>query len=179
MLLSITLVTLVSLVTMLASSIASSIYGAPFVPIKKKIVGGLLAFGGLEKGDNFYDLGSGDGRVLLAAVGDFGVKKATGYEVTTWPYLESKFSIWQSGAGNIDVRRENFFKADLSDATFIYLYLFPKLVNELAAKISAETKPGTKILCPSFPIDVSRYPDFRLIKTQDFGRITAYLFEKI
>lgn len=162
------------------SGIISSFYGAPYVPMKKKFVKWLLDFGRVLKDDIFYDLGSGDGRVLVSAVREFGVKRAVGYEVSVWPYLESKFLLWQTGMSkDIEVSRQNFFKADLPKATFIYMYLFPKLVDRLAGKIAKECGSGTKILCPSFPIDTAKHPEFKLLKSEKIGKITAYFYQKI
>lgn len=170
----------IAVILILISGIASSIYGAPYVPIRKKLVKDLLTFGGLSAGDIFYDLGSGDGRVLISAVKDFGTEKAVGYEVAPWPYLKSKFLIRLAGFGNnIDIKRKNFFKADLSPATFVYAYLFPRLVDRLAGKIAGECQSGTKVLCPSFPIELVNHLEFRLLKSEKIGRITAYLYEKI
>ena len=161
----------------LISGITSDIYGAPYVPIKKRHVKSLLSWAGLSAGDIFYDLGCGDGRLLISAVKDFGVKRAIGYEVALWPYLEAKFARWFSGAGSrIKIIRGNFFKADLHGATFVYVYLFPKLVDRLASKMAGELLAGTKILCPSFPIDLVVHPEFRLIKSEKFDKITAYLY---
>jgi hypothetical protein len=167
-------------VTIFISGIISGIHGAPYVPIKKKLVKNLLEFGGVSANDIFYDLGCGDGRVLLSAVKEFGIQKTSGYEISLWPYLESKFLIWQTGINKYaKVYRQDFFKADLSCATFIYMYLFPKLVNELAVKIAKECDSGTKILCPSFQIELQKNPEFRLLKAEKIGKITAYLYEKI
>lgn len=174
------LIVVVALVLIFVSLLASHIYGAPYVPIGKRLAKDLLFFGGLSAGDVFYDLGSGDGRVLISAVRDFGVQKAVGYEIALWPYLKSKFLIKRSGLdGRISIRRKNFFKGDLSGTNFIYAYLFPKLVDKLAYKIASGCQAGTRILCPSFPIDINRHREFKLIKTGNFGKITAYLYEKI
>jgi len=87
--------------------------------------------------------------------------------------------IRQSGERNIRVSRQNFFKANVSDATFIYLYLFPKPVDRLASKFEREVEPGTKILSPSFPIDLKKHPAFSLKKEQKIGNVVVYLYEKL
>lgn len=164
-------------VLVLLSKVASLFYGAPFVPIKKKLVKEILTFGSLSSDDIFYDLGCGDGRVLISAVRDFGVKKAVGYEVSLWPSWIAKWKIRKAGLENkIMIYRKNFFDADLSGATFIYMYLFPKLVNQLAEKLASGCHSGTKILCPSFPIDPLQYPEFELLKTEKIATITVYLY---
>ena len=172
-------IVVVAMILILVSGLISSIHGAPYVPIRKKMTKDLLFFGGLSADDIFYDLGSGDGRVLISAVKDFGIEKAVGYEIALWPYLKSKFLIqWTDFGNSIDIKRSNFLKTDLSSATLIYVYLFPKLVDRLAFKIADECRAGTKILCPSFPIDIVKHPEFKLLKSEKIGRITAYLYEK-
>lgn len=170
----------VAMILILISGVVSSVYGAPYVPIRKKLTKDLLFFGGLSAGNIFYDLGSGDGRVLISAVKDFGVERAVGYEVALWPYLKSKFLIRRADLDDrISVCRKNFFKTNLRETSFIYTYLFPGLVDKLAYKIAGECQAGTKILCPSFPINVNEHKEFKLIKTGNFGKITMYLYEKV
>ncbi len=167
------------LISMFSSMLVSSTHGAPYVPVKRKLVKDLLQFGGVSADDIFYDLGCGDGRVLLSASRDFGAR-AMGYEIAPWPYLESRFLIWRLGLKDkIKVQRRNFLKSDLSDATFIYAYLFPKLIDRVAQKISAECQPGTKVLCPSFAINLAMHPGIKLKKTEKIGTMTAYLYELV
>jgi hypothetical protein len=169
-----------ALILVFVSGLISHFYGAPYVPVKKKAIKDILLFGGLSLNDNFYDLGSGDGRVLISAVRDFGVQKAAGYEISLWPYLKARLLLRRAGLKDrIKIFRRNFFKADLSAATFVYLYLFPKLVDRLAYKLARECRSGAKILCLSFPIDITRHSQFRLLKSEKIGKMMAYLHEKI
>src|SRR5690348_16840906 len=78
------------LLMFIVSDIVSTASGAPFVPMGRKFVHDLLAFGGLSAEDVFYDLGCGDGRVLVSAVRDFKVRLATGYDVGWFPYHLAK-----------------------------------------------------------------------------------------
>jgi len=167
----------IAVILILISGLISSIHGAPYVPIRKKLTKDLLSFGGLSENNIFYDLGSGDGRVLISAVKDFGVERAVGYEIALWPYLKSKFLIQRADLDDrISICRKNFFKTNLHETPFIYMYLFPGLVDKLAYKIAGECQTGTKILCPSFPIDIVRHPKFKLLKSEKIGKITAYLY---
>ncbi len=168
------------LVAILVSGIVSNAHGTPYVPIKRKYIRPILLWADLSANDIFYDLGCGDARVLISAVKDFGIKKATGFEVAPWSYLEARFVLGFSTTTNrIRIIRRNFFKANLSDASFIYAYLFPKPIDRLAYKLEKELVIGSKILCPSFPIDLVRHPEFKLLKSAKFDKITAYLYEKL
>ena len=168
------------LIIFFISSLVSSFYGSPYVPMTRKKVKSLFLFGALSQNDIFFDLGCGDSRTLITAARDFNVKKAVGYDISLFPYLKSLFSILISRTGKkVTVHRSNFLKADISSATFIYLYLFPKIVDKLAYKLERETNVGTKILSASFPINLNGHPRIKLIKSEKFDKITAYLYEKI
>lgn len=169
-----------TLILIFISGIISNAHGVPYVPIKRKQVKRLLSWGGLSANDIFYDLGCGDARLLIGAVKDFGVKKAIGYEIAPWPYFKARLAVRFSGVGErVSIRRQNFFQADLSNATFVYAYLFPKPIDQLAYKLAKELGGGSKILCPSFPINLARHPEFKLLKSEKIDKITAYLYEKI
>jgi hypothetical protein len=159
------------------SGLISNFRGAPYVPMKRTLVHSLLSFGELSSEDIFYDLGSGNGQLLQAATREFKVLKALGYEAAPWPYLLSR---WKTRKNKqVFIFRQSFFDADLSRATFVYMYLFPKLVDRLTYKLEQELIPGAKVLCPSFPIDIKKHPQFLLKKEAKVGTITAYLYEKI
>ena len=166
-----------TLIFILSSYAVSTIYGAPYIPVKKRLVKNFLAFGELSESDIFYDLGSGDGRTIFAAIEKFGVKKAVGYEIAPWPYLKSRFALYRFKLnGNIKIYRGNFLKNNLSPATFIYLYLYPKILNKAAAKLAAEIQVGAKILSITFPVDAKQNPQFKLLKNGKIGGFNVYLY---
>ncbi len=161
------------------SGIVSALYGAPYVPIERRLINDLLVFGGLKPIDVVADLGSGDGRVLIVAMKDFKAKETHGYEGSPWPYIKSLWMIRKSGLANVKVHYGNFFDKDFSHTTFVYAYLFPSLMPRVAKKLAKELRPGARLLCPAFNIELDRYPEFRLIKSEKIGRLTAYLYEKV
>lgn len=168
------------LIIFLFSNIISEIFGAPYVPISKKSIKKILALVDLKKEDAFFDLGSGDGRVLIEAVRNFDIKKAIGYEIGLWQYWKSKFLINYAGLKDrIKIFNKNFLKADLSGARVIFLYLYPKLVQRLALKFSQELKPGTKIISVSFKIEEPKKFALELLKIEKIDRFTVYLYQKI
>ena len=161
------------------SGVVSVLYGAPYVPIENYRLHKLLVFGGVGPGDVLYDLGSGDGRVMIAATRDLGAAEAVGYEIAPWPYWKSRWHIARLGLTNVTIHHQSFFDGDFSPATCVYAYLYPKLVDRIANKLARELAPGTRVICPSFLIDTNRHPEFRLKKEEKIGRLTAYLYEKI
>jgi len=172
------IVALLLIIFIFVSGIHSVMAGAPFVPMKKSVIKNLLVFGELKAGDVFYDLGSGDGRVLRTA-SEFNVKIAKGYEIAHWPYLMSVYLNRKKKMKNVEIKHGNSFNADLSDADFIYLYLFPPLVDKLAGKIEKEARAGAKILCPAFSVDTNKHPRFKLKKEAKFDTMATYLYEVI
>jgi hypothetical protein len=159
------------------SGFVSLIFGAPYIPLSQKFIQRILLFGSLSSNDIFYDLGCGDSRILISGLSDFNVSKVVGYEMAPWPYFKSLFLIKYNKIKNIELFRKNCLKADISQATFIYLYLFPKLVEKIAYKIVKEGTPKTKILCVEFPIEMNQHNEFQLLKSEKIDNLTAYLYE--
>jgi len=148
--------------------------------IPKNIIKQILAFGKLSKDDVFYDLGAGDGRVVIAAKKYFEAQKVTGYEISPWPYVKGSVLVRKAGMGGaIRFERKNIFNTDLSDATFVYIYLYTSFINErIAPKLARELKTGARILSCSSQIDLTRYPMFELLRSDLIGNIHVYLYRK-
>ncbi|PIR06349.1 hypothetical protein COY65_03070 [Candidatus Jorgensenbacteria bacterium CG_4_10_14_0_8_um_filter_39_13] len=160
----------------------SEILGAPFVSLRKKYLKEILKFGGLKEEDVLFDFGSGDGRVLITAVENFGIKKAVGFEASPCVYWLSKFFIKIRGLNSkIKIFPQNFLKIEkeeFEEATFVFLYLFPKPVEKLFKSQLFQLKPGTKILCVSFSPKLENHY-YRLLKSEKVGWHTIYLYQKI
>jgi len=126
---------------------------APFVPsdIKKsEEIADALDVG---KEDTFYDLGSGDARILVACYQAQPQAKYIGFEKDIIPYLWSKFRLWRMGLlKNITVYRRDFFHEDLSKATHIFTYLGPKQMGKLETKFEKELKKGAKLVSLKFKL---------------------------
>ena len=163
------------------SLILSMLWGSPYIGIPRGTLKQILSFGGFAKNDIFYDLGAGDARVIISAKKDFETVKVVGYEISPWPYLKGKIKIKMVGLKNIvHFERKNIFKANLSDATFVYIYLYTSFINEkIIPKLAQELKSGAKILSCSSQIDISRYQMFELVKSDLIGNIHVYLYRKI
>ncbi len=100
----------------------------------------------LTKKDVVYELGSGEATALIVAASEFGVK-GVGIEIDPIRFYLSKFSIWRKNLDNkIILKRGNFFREDLSEATVLYLYLVPQTLNRLIPKFKKELKKGTRIV---------------------------------
>lgn len=144
-------VLLVFAVLVLASMAYAAIVAAPWVPAKSKDKNNILEALGLKAGEKFYDLGCGDGwlSVQAARVG----AKAVGYEVSlplfVWAWIRSRFGY---GARKARIRFGDFFRADLSDADTIYVFLMPKAMERLRLKLETQCRPGTRVVSYTFSI---------------------------
>jgi cyclopropane fatty-acyl-phospholipid synthase-like methyltransferase len=126
---------------------------APFVPSEHSVVRRMLEVANVSPKDIVYDLGCGDGRILIAAVKDCGAKKAVGYEMQRDLYEKALTNVKKQGLGDrITVINGDLLKADLTHATVITLYLTTSGNDELKAKFKNEVKDGTRIVSHYFEI---------------------------
>lgn len=103
----------------------------------------------VQSGEMVYDLGCGDGKVLLACQVQASNAKFIGVERSWLPYFIAKYKSRKS-AGNIELIRKSFFKVDLSKADKVFVYLFPALMNDLLPKLQKELKSGAKVVSCDF-----------------------------
>lgn len=108
----------------------------------------------LKSTDVIYDLGSGDSALLITAAKHFGAR-AVGIEIDPLRYFISRIMIMVNGVGKrVSVRRQNFFKSDIGDASVVFMYLIPKTLERLKPKLLKELKPGTRIVTFVYKIDL-------------------------
>jgi len=127
--------------------------GAPYVPSPKKVVWRLLRLAEVSPNDVVYDLGSGDGRIVLAAAKKYGAR-GVGIEIDSGLVQKSRVKARQLGvADRVTFYRGDLFEADLSDATVVALYLWPDMNDRLRSKLQTELDPGDRVVSHSFGID--------------------------
>lgn len=125
----------------------------------------------LNSKDTVYDLGSGDGRILIIAAKEFGAK-AVGIEIDPLRFYLSKLLVKFAGISNkILINRQNFLESNISDATVIFVYLVPKALERLRPKFLKELKPGTRIVSVQYEINL---PVVEEITYQDKFKIRLY-----
>lgn len=125
--------------------------GAPFVPTKKTKVIDIIEAAKLKPGDKLVDLGSGDGRILIAAA-THGIE-SHGYEINPLLILWSKYQIKKAGLSHMAfVHWKNFWFEDLSPYNVVTVFGITKIMERLGRKLKTELKPGSRIVSYVFPI---------------------------
>ena len=120
-----------------------------FPPSPPEVVSAMLKLAGVTKGDVVYDLGSGDGRIPIAAahVG----ARAVGVELSPELVAQAVANAEKEGvAGRVRFLQRDLFETDISEATVVTLYLLPALNAKLLPKLNRELKPGTRVVSQSF-----------------------------
>lgn len=176
---AINLVAIAFLLTFLVTSFRSLRGGAPFIPTFSGYVPRMLALAGVGPGDVVYDLGCGDGRVVLTAL-RMGADRAIGYEISRFPLLLARVrAAFARVGGRASFARRNIRTCDVSDATLVYLYLMPQITNDLAESSLLTLRRGAKVLSAAFVINTELHPGFRLVRQERVGPYTAYLYERV
>lgn len=126
---------------------------SPWLPVKKNKVKKMLRMTNVEASDVIYDLGSGDGRILILAAKDFGAR-GVGIEIDPLRVLWTKIMVKILGVSKkVKIIRGDFFKNDFSEASIVAVYLVPKTLKRLEEKFLNELKPGTKVVSFRYQID--------------------------
>lgn len=131
----------------------TGVFGAPWVPTPKKRVRAMLEFAEVSSEDILYDLGSGDGRIVVMAGKEFGAT-SIGIELDPLRLLWSRLSIRRHKLHNrVQVIRANFFKVSLEDATVVTLYQGHEINKKIRDKLASELRPGTRVVSYRFILD--------------------------
>jgi len=157
--------------------------GGPYVPTPQVVVDQMLRMASVGANDYVIDLGSGDGIIVLTAATQF---KARGFGVDIDPELV-KLSNSEAKRRGVSDRAsfqvQDVFKADLSQATVLTLYLLPSMMTNLQSKIFSELKPGTRVVSHDYHFGEEWQPDDYITfdvpekeKVNGVPRATIYLW---
>ncbi len=122
----------------------------PFVPASHRVAEEMVRLAGLKGTETVYDLGAGDGRILIAAKRLHPHLRAIGWEYVPTVWLLGKLRIWWSRQ-QVQLRLGNALKQHVQEADCIFLYLFPTVMPLLEEKFNRELKPGTRVISYVFP----------------------------
>jgi precorrin-6B methylase 2 len=127
--------------------------GAPYVPTSEHVVRKMLELADVTADDVVYDLGSGDGRIVIMAAKQFGAR-GVGVEIDSQLVRKARRNARRAGvADRVEFRQGDLFETDLGEATVVTLYLWPDMNNRLRPKLQRELDPGDRVVSNSFDID--------------------------
>ena len=130
--------------------------GAPYIPTPPAVVDVMLELAGVGPQDYVIDLGSGDGRIVIAAASKRGAR-GFGVEIDGALVWDARRQAQREGvAGRVEFKEDNLFSIDLARATVVTMYLYPRLMMQLRPRLFAELKPGTRVVSHDF--DMERWP---------------------
>ena len=124
----------------------------PYVPTPWVIVDEMLKLAGIRGEDVVYDLGSGDGRLVITAAKRFGAR-GVGVELQTELVELARIGAKHEGvADRVKFVQGDLFETDIKDASVVMLYLLPRFVTRLVPRLRAELRPGTRIVSHDYPL---------------------------
>ena len=145
---------------------------APYFPSTDEAVLGMLRLAGTGPNDVVYDLGCGDGRIVIAAAKEFGAR-GVGVELDPAPLRMAVYNAKRAGVGDrVRFVRGDLFEADIGEATVVTLFLFESLNRRLLPKLLKDLKPGTRIVAHRYGFGEDWAPE----KTVQAGASTLYLW---
>jgi trans-aconitate methyltransferase len=143
-----------------------------FVPTPPEVVEAMLKMANVQKSDIVYDLGSGDGRIPIAAVQKYGVSKAIGIDIDPQRIKEANENAQKANVTKqVQFLNQDLFTTNISEATVVTLYLLDSLNEKLRPKLLAELRPGTRIVSHAF-----RMGDWQPEKTETINGRTIYFW---
>ncbi|HMH16593.1 MAG TPA: class I SAM-dependent methyltransferase [Burkholderiales bacterium] len=144
----------------------------PYFPSTDEAVLGMLRLAGTGPKDVVYDLGCGDGRIVISAARDFGAR-GVGVEIDPTPLRMAVYNAKRAGVEDrVRFVRGDLFEADIHDATVVTLFLFESLNRRLLPKLMAELAPGTRIVAHRYGFGDAWPPE----QTVEAGASTLYLW---
>ncbi len=142
----------------------------PYVPTPPAVVNEMLRIANVNSNNVLYDLGSGDGRIVITAAQKYGTH-GIGIDIDPQRIQEANQNAQQAGVSDrVEFRQQDLFQTNLSDATVVTLYLLPEVNLKLRLKLLRELKPGTRIVSHAF--DMGEWKPEKVVQVE--GRTVYY-----
>lgn len=142
----------------------------PFVPTPEEVVDKMIELAGVKKGDVVYDLGSGDGRIVITAAKKGA--RAVGFDVDGDLVKESRENIRKAGLEKMaEIKQQDILTVDLSPASVVTMYLLPDVNLKLRPNIMKQMKPGSRVVSHAFDMG-----DWKPDKVERVNGRTVYLW---
>jgi SAM-dependent methyltransferase len=143
----------------------------PYVATDNEVVDAMLGLAGVRPDDDVIDLGSGDGRILIAAARSYGAH-GLGVDIDPARIAESNANAAAAHVtGLVSFRRQDLFQTRLGDAEVLTLYLLPEINLRLRPRILAQMRPGTRVVSHDFDMG-----DWHWDQRRRIGTATVYLW---
>ncbi len=140
----------------------------PFVPSPMHVVHKMLEVAEIKKGDILYDMGSGDGRVVIEAAKQYGIR-AIGVELDPELVAKARENAAKEGVSDrVEFRAQDGLTVDISEATVVTLYMFKWFNNALRPKLQ-QLKTGSRVIAHDFDIDDWKPNRVEYVKSPDDG----------
>jgi len=144
----------------------------PFVPTPQEVVDRMLALAKVGRKDTLYDLGCGDGRIVITAAKRFGAH-GVGIDLNPERIAEAHANAKKAGVEDrVTFRQANLFETDLSPATVVSLYLLPDVNLKLRPRLWSQLRPGSRVVSHAFDMG----PEWPPEQTVDLDGRTIYLW---
>ena len=141
----------------------------PYVPTPTEVVEEMLRVANVGKNDVIYDLGSGDGRIVITAAQKYGAR-GVGIDINPVRIGEARENALKAGVTDrVKFLQQDLFETDIREATVVTLYLLPSVNLKLRPKLLRDLKPGTRIVSHAFDMG-----DWKPEKTIDVNGRTIY-----
>ena len=141
-----------------ATTAYSVFFGAPYVPTDNDRVAAMLRLSGLKPGEKLVDLGSGDGRIVIAAAKAGAI--AEGWEISPYLWLLSHWKIRHAGLqGRARVRLGTYWAEKFHDADVVTLFLITMQMPRMERKLRAELRPGSRVVSYAFKFPTWAHED--------------------
>ena len=149
---------------------------APFYPTPLFVVEKMLEVADVSPRDVVYDLGSGDGRIVIMAAQKFGAQ-AVGIEINPTLWQESSDRIAKLGLeGRARILHEDMFKTNIRPATVVTLFLLTTVLEELRLQLERELRSGTRVVAQEFPVPGWEPQKVVRVKSEAGVAYTIYLY---
>lgn len=148
----------------------------PYVPTPPEVVRKMLDMAKVGANDVVYDLGSGDGRIVIMAAEKYGAK-AVGVELDGDRFKESSARLTELGLEKrAKILRGNLFETDVRPATVVTLYLLPDVNQRLRPRLEKELRPGTRVVSHNYSMDTWKAEQVETVTSSDGLSHTVFLY---
>jgi hypothetical protein len=149
-----------------------------FAPTPWAVARQMLEFAQVQADDLLYDLGSGDGRIPIMAAQEFGCR-AVGIELDEKLRRHAESKVAEYGLSEqVTFKSDDFFRADLRDATVVTLYLLTAVNGHLGPRLASQLPKGARVVCLDYEIPGWRFIESKPIKSEGDVDYTLFLYRR-